>query len=186
MYHSPVCGSNGLSPVVTQSAACSLANCGYSLTGRMLDVTRCVPVSKPANEWFPALSGPFSVAFQPSSGEVRPVTGLMLPSSFWPAAVRSHVRAQVVLGEVVRERLALAIVGGQEVAVALLERIALLRVLDAVVLAARVHALERHAAALVHEVTHRDDRAVRLQLRHARHLVVAGELSLPVYQMTAS
>ena len=142
----------------------------------------------PANTWFPALSaGSLSVAFQPSSGACQAGHGEDVALRVQASAVAAQIRAQVVLGEIVAQRLALAVVGRREVAVALRRREALLRVLDEVVLAARVDAGERHSAALVDEVAHGDDRPVRLEVGHARRRRLRGvTLSLPVYQMTPS
>ena len=87
MYFDPECGSNAAPPDSFQSAAWSLANCGYVLLGRMLDVTRKLPVPRPLPPWFPALSAPFRSNVSPSSGPPGvPATGKMFPSWSWPPA----------------------------------------------------------------------------------------------------
>src|SRR5215216_575025 len=119
MYWLPEWGSKAAPPGSTQSAACELSNWGYSSGGSTLEVTSCVPVPRPSPSWLPALSAPFSPSCRPASGEPsRPVTGYTPPSGLRPPPSLRDVRPQVVLEEVARERIALAIVGGQQDAVA--------------------------------------------------------------------
>ena len=83
-------------------------------------MTRKLPVPRPLPSWFPALSAPFSVEREPvqrtagRAGHREDVPVLVLA-----ARVGAQIRPEVVLGEVVRQRVALAVVGRLEVAVAL-------------------------------------------------------------------
>ena len=50
----------------------------------MLDVTRCVPVSIPANRWFSALLARSVRSQVVERIPTVPTTGKTFPSSFWP------------------------------------------------------------------------------------------------------